>query len=172
MEEKWKDISGYPNYQVSNIGRVKSLNYKRTGKEKILKPLKNKKGYLQVILYNLGKIKSMKIHRLVAAAFVQNNSLFNNEVNHIDECKTNNCASNLEWCTTEQNCNYGTRNERIAKARINNPKISKKVKCLDTGIVYPSIQEIERQLGFNRVSISRCCNKKQKTSYKYRWEYV
>lgn len=180
MEEKWKAIPGYQNYQVSNIGRVKSIerNVKgkfgsiRTIRERILKPVKNKFGYLTVNLYNGCKAKNIKIHRLVAAAFVQNNSLFNNEVNHIDECKTNNCASNLEWCTAEQNCNFGTRNERIAKANKNNIKYSKPVKCIDTGKIYPSLSDVQRQLGFNSDSISRCCKKKQKTSYKYRWEYV
>ena len=83
--EKWKDISGCPGYQVSNLGRVKSMerNVKlkngsiRTIRERILKPIKNKDGYLFIGLYNEGKKKNIKVHRLVGQAFVQNKSLFN-----------------------------------------------------------------------------------------------
>lgn len=178
MEEKWKTIEGYPNYQVSSLGRVKSIERKekyknvyRTRKEKILKPNKHSNGYLLVKIFNEGKAKKILIHRLVASAFVQNNSLFNNEVNHLDENKENNCASNLDWCTTEQNCNFGTRNERISKANKNGKK-SKAVICIETSKIYPSTREIQRQFGFNQSSIQKCCVGKQKTSYGYHWRYV
>ena len=168
MEEKWKSIEGYPNYQVSSLGRVKSLNYRRTKKEKILKLIKNRNGYLQVNLYKGKKMKTMYIHILVASAFVQNNSIFNTEINHIDECKTNNCASNLEWCDHIYNINFGSHNERMAKSK------SKPVICIETGKIYPSTIEIERQLGFSNANISRCCNKKYgyKTVGGYHWEWA
>ena len=168
MEEKWKSIEGYPNYQVSSLGRVKSLNYRRTKKEKILKLIKNRNGYLQVNLYKGKKMKTMYIHILVASAFVQNNSIFNTEINHIDECKTNNCASNLEWCDHIYNINFGSHNERMAKSK------SKPVICIETGKIYPSTIEIERQLGFSNANISRCCNKKYgyKTVSGYHWEWA
>ena len=181
MEEKWKTIEGYPNYQVSSLGRVKSIEHNvkhRNGyitvREKILKPLKNRNGYLQVNLYKGKKMKTMYIHRLVASAFVQNNSIFNTEINHIDECKTNNCASNLEWSTREHNINFGTRNERISKAKtgVYNTKKSKPVKCIETGITYPSAMEIQRQLGFHNCYIGYCCKGKYKQAYGYHWRYV
>lgn len=122
--ETWKDIKGYEGrYQVSDKGRVKSLAHvtiRKNGrklplKERILKPSTNHKGYLLVVLYDYsGKAKTIKVHRLVCEAFHKNPD---NKpcVNHIDENKANNKASNLEWCTVKENCNYGTRNARIAK---------------------------------------------------------
>ena len=175
-KEIWRNISGYPGYQVSNFGRVKSLNYNHTKKEKILKSFKQRDGYLLVKLYKNGKTKNIYIHRLVCTAFVQNESLFYNEINHLDENKENNCASNLEWSDRKHNINFGTRNERagkaLSKAQTNNPKHSKKVKCLDTGVVYPSTMEIQRQFGFNHSNISQCCNGKFKQAYGYHWRYV
>lgn len=182
MEEKeiWKDITGYEGlYQISNLGRIKSLERKvkdnygyRIVREKILNCRKQKNGYLAVYLYKNGKQKTIKVHRLVAYAFVKNDSLFNNEINHIDENKLNNCASNLQWCEHIYNMNYGTRTERASKSNTNNPKFSKRVKCLETGIVYPSISEIKRQLGFGIENISQCCNGKLKSAYKLHWKFV
>ena len=171
--EKWKTIEWNPNYQVSNLGRVKSIERKVkhrnsyiTLREKILKPFKNKDGYLRVNLLEDGKIRHFSIHRLVASAFVQNESLFNTEINHLDENKENNCASNLEWSDRKHNCNYGSRNERLAKA------FSIPVKCLETGYIYPSTMYIERELGFNHSNIVYCCNGKRKSAYKLHWKYV
>lgn len=101
--EIWKDIAGYEGlYQVSEYGNVKSLYYQGKKREKILKPTEDDKGYLFVNLWKNRKSKSMKIHRLVAQVFISN---FENkpQVNHIDGCKTNNCISNLEWCTKSEN---------------------------------------------------------------------
>lgn len=110
--EIWRDIKDYEGlYQVSNLGRVKSLKY---GKEKILKGYKYRGGYLRVDLYKERKVKHFPIHRLVASAFINNpNNL--PQVNHKDEDKTNNCAENLEYCDSSYNTNFGTRNERIAE---------------------------------------------------------
>lgn len=171
MEEIWKDIEGYYGlYQVSNKGNVKSLERNVKGKngsyytvsERMLKPRKNRYGYLYVHLHKEGKIKIMLIHRLVASAFVQNDSLFNTEINHKNEIKSDNRAENLEWCDRKYNCNYGTRNERR----------SKKVKCIDTGKIYPTISDVHRQFGFSQGNISQCCNGKLKSAYGCRWEYV
>ena len=115
MKEEWKTIEGYENYQVSNLGNVKSLDYNRTGKEKILKPAKNKNGYSMIQLFQNGKGKGFLLHRLVAQAFLPNPNNYP-QVNHKDEDKTNNLFSNLEWCTPSYNNNYGTKNERHSKA--------------------------------------------------------
>ena len=103
--EIWKSIKDYENYQVSNLGRVKSLNYGRTGKEQILKPAKDKDGYLYVGLCKNGKTKLFKIHRLVAQAFIPN---IENKpcINHIDCDRQNNCVDNIEWCTIQENNIY------------------------------------------------------------------
>lgn len=110
MEEIWKGIKGYEGkYQVSNLGKVKTLNYHRSCKERILKNLINTHGYLYVILSKNCICKNLTIHRLVAAAFIDNPENLP-EVNHIDENKTNNCVSNLEFCNRKYNINFGTRN--------------------------------------------------------------
>ena len=172
MEEKWKTIEWNPNYQVSNMGRVKSLGNDKIRKEKILKPIKNKNGYLIINLCKNGKFKHFFVHRLVAAAFVQNESLFYNEINHIDECKTNNCASNLEWCDRQHNINFGSRNKKVSKVNTNNPKFSKKVICIETGKIYPSLADVHRKFGFSQGNISSCCAGKLKTVGKLHWKYV
>ena len=122
MEEIWKDIEGYEGlYQVSNMGRVKSVErMKWSGKcyykapERILKPRKNGGGYLVVMLSKNGKVKTCRVHRLVATAFIPNpNNL--PQINHIDENKGNNHMENLEWCDSKYNNNYGTHNKRVSE---------------------------------------------------------
>lgn len=172
IEEIYKDIEGYENlYQISNHGNVKSLGNEKTRKERILKPIKNHKGYMQVILCKQGKPKLYLIHRLVAQAFIDNpNNL--PQVNHIDEVKTNNASSNLEWVTPKQNNNYGTRNQRVAESNTNNPKLSKSVLCIETGVIYASTMEVQRELGFSQGNISSACNGGYNTAYGFHWCYV
>lgn len=106
-EEIWKDIQGYEGmYQISNMGRVKSLRrYSKQNHllpEKILKPCHSKAGYCDVSLYVNGKRYHEKVHRLVAKAFVSNPKGLN-EVDHIDTNKDNNKWNNLKWCTHSEN---------------------------------------------------------------------
>lgn len=166
MNEIWKDIEGYEGlYQVSNLGRVKSLNYSRTGKEGILKPNPTKRGYIIVEL----KSKPFQVHRLVAQAFIPNpNNL--PQVNHIDENTSNNIVSNLEWCTAEYNSNYGTRNERI-KQSLQKPVIQYNInnEYINT---FPSIIEAHKLTGVDNHHISACCNNKRKTAGGYKWVFA
>lgn len=107
MKEIWKDIKGYEGlYQVSNLGRIKSV------RKKIIKsPSLAGRGYYRLTLCNNGKNKSFYIHRLVAQAFISNpNNL--SQVNHKDENKLNNCVDNLEWTDCKSNINYGLHNVR------------------------------------------------------------
>lgn len=116
--EEWKDIQGYEGkYQVSSCGRVKTLNYKRTGQERIMKQRANNKGYKYVNLCNNGKMKSYLVHRLVATAFIDNPNNYPC-VNHKDEQSYNNFVENLEFCTYEYNNNYGTVKERKSKSMV------------------------------------------------------
>jgi predicted DNA-binding protein (UPF0251 family) len=108
-EEIWLGVEGYEElYQVSNLGRVKSLKYRRTGKEKLLTLLTDKYGYLHIKLCRNYQEKSVKVHRLIAKAFIPN--LENKkEVNHIDGIKANNHVSNLEWATRSENMKHAFR---------------------------------------------------------------
>lgn len=158
--EIWKDIKGYENqYQVSNQGNVKTLNYDRTKKEKILKQWKNQKGYLTVVLYKNGKPKRLRVHRLVAETFIPNKKNLP-QVNHKDETKTNNKVENLEWCTNQYNSTYGNTKK----------KISKKVVCIETGEVFDSIRAAERIKSIYH--INNCCNGKQNTAGGFHWRYL
>ena len=115
MEEIWKDVTNYEGlYQVSNLGRVKSLGFDKWHKGRTLKPHLDGKGcYFMVGLHKEKQTTHFNVHRLVAAEFVPNPNNYPC-VNHKDECKTNNVVSNLEWCTKEYNINY---NDRAAMKR-------------------------------------------------------
>ena len=169
MNEIWKDIDGYEGlYQVSNLGNVKSLNYRHTGKERILNPGTDKCGYIQVNLYKNGKLKTFSIHRLVANAFLENPD-HKSDVNHKDEDKNNNCVYNLEWMTRKDNLNYGSRNKRIANSR--SKSVLQFTKNCEFIRKWKSAIQIERELGFSSGNISQCCNKKRKSSYGYIWKF-
>lgn len=165
--EIWLDIKGYEGlYQVSNHGRVRSLNYWKTGKVKILST-RICNGYLRVGLSKDGKEKMFMIHRLVAEAFIPN--WFDDPcVNHIDENKENNNVENLEWCDTKHNDNHGTRNIRISE------KLSKPVLQYTKGgeLVreWNSITEAERN-GFSSGDIWSCCNGRYKSHKGFIWKY-
>ena len=160
--EIWKDIEGYEGlYQVSNKGRVKSL-YK--GSERILKPHDNGRGYLRVHLTKENTSKNIRVHRLVALAFIPNpNNL--PEINHRDENKKNNCVENLEWCDRGYNVNYGTRNERVSRKILQYSKSEEFIR------EWQSAAEVKRVLGIDRAHISACCKGKLKSSGGFVWRY-
>ena len=108
MRERWKNIEGY-NYQVSSNGRIRNKSTKA-----IKKTFINDRGYTVVSLYKDKRLKTFRVHRLVAQAFIPNKNNLP-EVNHRDEDKTNNVITNLEWCTREYNLAYGTRGIRQSK---------------------------------------------------------
>ena len=174
MEEIWKDVVGYEGlYMVSNMGRIKSLNYNKTGKEKLLKGHIKRNGYIQYVLSN-GKSKSILAHRLVAKAFIPNpNNL--PEVNHINECKTDNRVENLEWCSKSYNSSWGTRTKRLSKRLTNRIDLSKPVLQFDLQgnfiKEWISSAEVKRQLGFDPSHIRDCCKGILKTSRGYKWKF-
>ena len=110
----WKDIPGYEGlYQVSNTGKVRSLNYRRTGKKQILKQYINNTGYKRVALRKNNKVKWYLVHRLVAQAFIPNPHNYP-IINHKDENPANNAVWNLEWCTMDYNIDYSKNTSRTA----------------------------------------------------------
>lgn len=154
--EEWRDVVGYEGkYQVSNMGRIKSLNYNHTGKAQIMKQNKVK-GYLKVSLWKNGEEDWPLVHRLVATAFIPNPE-GKPEVDHINGKKTDCRACNLRWVSSIENKNNGQ---------------SKKVLCVETGIVYISAREAERQTGTNNGNIIKCCKGKYKTTGGYHWQYA
>ena len=176
--EEWRDVVGYEGrYQVSSMGRVKSLERKvrhwrggeRIQKERILKPSNDRRGYLLVSLCDGEKRKTFSVHRLVCQAFHENPDN-KPQVNHINEIKTDNRACNLEWCTCKQNVNHGTRTDRSAKAR------SKPVGqyTLDGELVkiWQSPCEAGKQIGLSDSHVSKAANGKLKTAYGFIWRYV
>lgn len=155
-----KTIKGFSNYQIDECGNV----YNKNGIK--LKQERTRNGYLRVSLCN-DKVKHKKflVHRLVAQAFIPN-PLNLPQVNHKDENKTNNCVNNLEWCTPAYNLNHSK--------VINKASIAKyhKIRCIDTGIVYDSIKEVEDKFGLHHSNLVACCNGKRKRCGGKRWEYA
>lgn len=182
--EVWKDIEGYEGYyQISNQGKVLSLNYCLRGYSALLTPKINKRGYAWVELRKNGTRKPMLIHRLVAQAFIENPNNYP-LINHKDENPLNNNADNLEWCTHSYNVKYSLalhperckRGGYIRHRKNGAYKCSKKVRQIDisSGKIiceYNYLAEIKRVLGKNEYSIRECCYGNRKTAYGYRWEF-
>lgn len=103
-QERWKPIFGYDGlYEVSDLGRVRS---KHSGEWTVLKQKNSRCGYLRIGLWKDRKQKFLLVHRLVANAFIPNDNIFNDQVNHRNECKSDNRVSNLEWCDRYYNMHY------------------------------------------------------------------
>lgn len=175
-KEVWKDIQGYEGkYQVSNLGNVKSLNYRGTGKERILIQYLGK-DYLFVILYKNCISKNFSVHRLVAAAFINNHNNYPC-VNHKDENKLNNRVENLEWRSYEYNINFGTRNERMLKTKkLRNSRTAERsvLQFTNDGKFvkeFPSTHEATRCTGINHGNICSCFKGRRTTAGGYIWKY-
>jgi len=183
--EQWKDIVGYEGlYQISNIGRVKSYPGDKTRGG--IRKQKTSKGYAIVVLHNNCVKKTCSVHRLVAMAFVGNNDN-KPEVNHLDENKLNNCTDNLQWVTSKENSNWGTRNQRISdyvkkhpipiclgQRHGRNKKTVIQLNPLTGEIIskYESTIEAANAVGCNNGKISECCTGKRKTTRGYSWRYA
>lgn len=186
--EIWKDIVGFEGfYQCSNLGRIKSFKF---GKERILKPRKDKDAYCIVGLWKEGKVKTCRVHRLVSQAFLPNpNNL--PCVNHKDENPSNNCIENLEFCDVAYNNSYGTRLERIGKAvsiankgkKQSQETKEKRAKARQKPILqlsksgniilgkFNSAKQAGNELNINKGQITQCCRGKVNSAKGYKWMY-
>lgn len=154
MIEKWKTISNYENYKISNLGVVKNINYRGTGKEKILKGT-SYNNYVYVTLRKDNESKTFLLHRLVAQAFIPN---VENKpcINHIDCNRKNNKVDNLEWCTQQENIAYmDKKNRRVGNKKMTEQDVknirNKKKKGLFYKNVWQEYKDILSFSGFQKI---------------------
>ncbi len=172
-KEIWKDIKGYEGfYQVSNLGRVRSLPRPQT-KGGILKPnIRN--GYEAVILCVEGNIRNISVHRLVAKAFIENPKGYK-IVNHIDENKLNNNASNLEWCTQSQNIRKSSKASKNLYRFMHKPE-EKPIAQYDLNGKFirkwESATQAKREGGYDDSNIRKCCIGERNKHKGYKWKYI
>lgn len=179
MKEIWKDVIGYEGrYEVSNLGNVRSVVFRKNGKEKSL-ALLNGRDYLLVKLYKDGKGTMKRVHRLVAEAFIENPNNYP-VVNHKNWDKHDNRAENLEWCTYSYNNWYvpnrrgeynpiDTKREKLHHEPFAKPK---RVRCIETGEIFESVSAAARFANVEQSNVSRALRGRQRKSGGYRWEYV
>ena len=185
IKEEWKEIKGFNNYHISNLGRVYSNKRK-----KFLHPSKNTWGYFGVMLYdNNGIRKRMPIHRLVATHFIKNEKN-KNEVNHIDGNKENNSVTNLEWCTRRENMihayklgleispmkgKFGLENKR-SKQVLQFDNKGRLIAFYDSELL--ASREIKEKYDIKGTidtigkNISKYCNGSRVTAYGFAWRFV
>lgn len=190
MEEEWRDIKGYEGlYQVSNLGRVRSLdryiinksNKRQYYNGKILNG-NIRQGYLKLTLSKNNSQKTIPIHILVAKTFIPNPES-KPEVNHIDGNKANNCVNNLEWVTRSENELHAYKNglakpslkQKEAVAKYARENYSKKVLQYDLNgnfiKEWNSMHDVWRELGIRPSYICRCCKGLRNYTYGYIWKY-
>ena len=163
-----KQIKKYPNYYATEDGKIFSEKTK-----KYLKPSYDKQGYARIGIY-VGnyKTKTIKVHRLIAETFIENP--FNKkDVNHIDGDKSNNCISNLEWCTRSENIKHAFRNglKKISKKQIDGVKnrFSKKLVDIQSGKKYPSLKAASIDLDISYATLKNYFRPNRKNKTTLRW---
>ena len=171
--EEWKQIVGFPNYEISTKGNIRTkerLNNKNDiKKSKLLSKRKNNVGYEYVILSNkTQKHKTLTVHRLMAKTFLNNYS-DNLEVNHINGIKDDNRIENLEMTTHSENVkkryeigNIGNNYKAVNQYDLNNNYIA----------TYKSSYDAEKVTGIGRTCIGGCCRKEHHTAGGYIWKFA
>lgn len=156
--EEWRLIPGFgEKYYISNLGRVKALNYKGTGGESLMQP-SYYNGYKSVSFHSKNGTKALMVHRLVAEAFIANPNNYE-IVNHKNEVRDDNRVENLEWCTQDYNVKY-SRGDAVLAENIVTGEIRK----------YLSIQSTKAD-GFDPSLVCKCCKGERITHGGYVWRY-
>lgn len=165
--ERWIDIKGYEGYyQVSDLGNVKRLaGSPRCKKDRILKSAYYPNGYKFVYLCKNSEPKTYLVHRLVLENFKPVENMKELQVNHLDENRANNTLINLEWCTQQENINYGNRTKKYIESR------GHKIRCVETGKIYNSLREAERDTGCLHQHIAECAKGIIKQTHGLHWTY-
>lgn len=170
-KETWKPVKGFEGaYEVSDLGNIRSLHNVESSP---MKPTKNYLGYLKIVLFKDGVPYYRTVHRLVADAFLPNPEKCP-QINHINEDKADNRASNLEWCTAKYNANFGTRNDRIKKALTNKYGRGVYQFSLDGEFIaeYPSLSEAGRAVNASPSSIRHSCLGHRGPVSGFLWEFA
>jgi hypothetical protein len=163
--EIWKQVKGCEvYYEVSNLGNIKSVRANILLSQHI-----KDNGYKKVTFKVNGKQKSHNVHRLVAETFLPNPNDYK-YVNHKDENKLNNRSDNLEWCSAKYNSNYGNTRKKMTEITQRNRGCP--VRCVETGIVYPSQRECARQTGQSQGNIYNVLTGKFKQINGLHFEYA
>lgn len=153
----YKGIDYTGRYEVSNLGRIRCLYF---NPPKIRSNLLNNNGYCECSFPRPdGKHNYTLVHRIVLMTFNPVDGMDKLEVNHKDECKTNNRLDNLEWCTSKENCNYGTRRERIGNLS------SKPVICIESRQIFRNQAEATAYVGTSEDVMSNHLNRKRSSVY-------
>lgn len=171
MEEIWKDIKDFPNYQVSNLGNVRNIKRGTT-----MKPIYDNNGYKKVHLFNKGKEKMLFIHRLVAIAFIPNPEN-KPTVNHIDGNTSNSNVNNLEWATMKEqliHSVYVLNNKSVItdKCREARAKQLRKAVMRDDGKIYKRVIEASKENNVSVSNIQKCCRGERVRAGGHEWQYV
>lgn len=159
-EERWAGIPGFPDYAVSTNGDI--MNLKR---QKRLSHRVDKKGFHSVVLRDNGKPKCFLIGRLVLGQF-KGEQPQKIQVKYLDGDRSNNKLENLEWIPRKENSNYDAGRELLDAAN------RRKVKCLDTGVVYDSIRQAHKETGICLTSLSSAARGVYKHAGGYEWKYL
>lgn len=172
--EEWRDVENYEGkYQISNLGRLRS--FARSVEPLIFAPHYDKDGYIMYGLRRNGKIYTKKAHRLVASAFIPNKDNLP-QINHIDEDKTNNRVSNLEWCSHLYNNRYGTKRQRISFYAMYRGHTLRKIRqYTKDGLLvkeHISSRMAERETDIKHQNIIETCRGGQTQSGGYLWCYA
>lgn len=162
-KEIWKKVPGASNYEASNYGKVRIINYRGTNKAKELKQSNDKDGYKRAFMNG----KTVSVHRIIAKTFLKNyNEVL--QVNHINGNKKDNNIRNIEMVTSKENSMHRTK--ILKKGRIK-PVIMLEKNTMNVIKEFDSTREAERQTNICHSTISKVCLGKKKSAGGYFWKY-